>query len=106
MFDNSSSRVPPSGVRVSDTNHLSDKMYRAAFTKLIEGLCRYDFNVQTFANYLVNTSNDIIRGRLMQFAIAIIDAEADVYDAGDMSHGPTNGKRLKDTADLYNMPRG
>ncbi len=105
MFDNNS-RIPPTGVRVSDTNHLADKMYRAAFAKLIEGLSRYDFNVQTFANYLVNCTGEVIRGRIMQFAIAIIDAQADAYDAGDMSHGPMNGKRLKDTVDLYDMPRG
>lgn len=105
MFDNTN-RVPPTGVRVSNTNHLSDKMYRAAFTKLIEGLSRFDFNVQTFANYLVNSSDEIIRGRIMQLAIAIIDAQADVYVAGDMSHGPTNGMRLKETVDLYGMHRG
>lgn len=105
MFDNTN-RVPPTGVRVSDSNHISDRMYRAAFTKLIEGLSRYDFNVQTFANYLVNSANEVIRGRIMQLAIAIIDAEADVYMAGDMSGGPTQGMRLKETVDLYEMPRG
>lgn len=105
MFDNSN-RVPPTGVRVSNTNHLADKMYRAAFNKLIEGLSRYDFNVQTFANYLVNSSNDVMRGRIMQLVIAIIDAEADAYISGDMSGGPMQGMRLKETVDLYNMPRG
>ncbi len=105
MYDNSS-RVPPTGVRVTDTNHIADRMYRTVFTKLIEGLNRYDFNVQTFANYLVNASGEIIRGRLMQLAIAIIDAEADVYIAGDMSGGPTQAMRLKETVDLYQMPRG
>lgn len=104
MYDNNS-RVPPTGVRVVDTNHLSDKMYRAAYAKLMEGLSRYDFNVQTFANFLVSSSNEVIRGRIMQLAIAIIDAEADAYIGGDMSHGPTNGMRLKETVDLYDMPR-
>ena len=105
-MDYGNTRNEPTGVRFTTERHLADKLYRGVVTKLIEGLSRYDFDVQVFARNLMVHSSTVIRGRIMQLAIALIDAGAQEYDCGDMSHGPMQAKRLQETVDLYEMPRG
>lgn len=107
MYDNNSRRrQEPTGVRLSDTNHRADRLYRVVANKLLSGLENYTFNVQTFANFLVKTSPDVIKSRLMQLALAIADACADEYKGGNMTDGPINGMRVQEAVEVYNIPRG
>ena len=107
MYDPSSRRrQEPTGVRLANNNHRADKLYRTVADKLLSGLENYTFNVQTFADFVVKSSNDIIKSRLMQLALAIADACADEYKGGNMTDGPINGMRVQEAIQVYNIPRG
>ncbi|AZU97262.1 hypothetical protein SEA_EMMA1919_220 [Streptomyces phage Emma1919] len=106
MFDGPRRAVDPTGVRLSDANHREDRLYRLVSKHLLNGLENYTFNVQTFANFIVKTSPDVIKSRLMQLALAIADACADEYKGGNMTDGPINGMRVQEAVQVYNIPRG
>lgn len=107
MYDSSSRRRgEDTGVRLANSNHRADRLYRTVANKLLDAMENYNFNVQTFANFLVKTSPDVIKHRLMQLALAIADANADEYMGGNMTDGPINGMRVKEAVEVYNLPRG
>lgn len=107
MFGGSGGYNPdPTGVRLSNGAHLTDKMYRQVMTKLLEGVSRLDFDVVLFARGLMVNANPAQRDRIAQLMIALVDAGSDLYDTGVMEQGTTQAKRLRETADLYQMPRG
>ncbi|AXH49320.1 hypothetical protein HWB76_gp080 [Streptomyces phage Blueeyedbeauty] len=99
-------RMDPTGVRLSNSAHLSDRMYRTIMNKLSESLYRRDFDVNIFARNMMAHGNPLLRDRMMQLALAFIDAGAEMYDSCMIEDGTVQAKRLKETADLYQMPRG
>ncbi|AXG66289.1 hypothetical protein SEA_ANNADREAMY_204 [Streptomyces phage Annadreamy] len=94
------------GVRLSNAAHLSDRMYRTQMNKLSEALYRRDFDVNIFARNMMAHANPLLRDRMMQLALAFIDAGSEMYDACMIEDGTVQAKRLKETADLFQMPRG
>lgn len=84
-------RPPHQGARIVNYRHTADKRQAAAATKLLEAITNIDSNVLELANSLVNTASPAVRGRLMDFVVGIIFAEADAYACqGDTSEGPSS----------------
>jgi cell division ATPase FtsA len=94
------------GARLSNAAHLSDRMYRTIINKLSEALHRRDFDVNIFARNMMANGNAMLRDRMMQLAIAFIDAGAELHDQCMIEDGTQQAKRLQETVDLYQMPRG
>lgn len=107
MFNNGGGYNPgDTGVRLSNAAHLSDRMYRTIINKLSEALYRRDFDVNIFARNMMANGNAMLRDRMMQLAIAFIDAGAELHDQCMIEDGTQQAKRLQETVDLYQMPRG
>lgn len=96
MYD-SNHRPPHQGARLTNYNHMGNRRQNAAINKLTEAITNLDSNVLELANGLVNNASPAVRGRLMDFVVALVFAEADAYVIqGDDSAGPRLAMELVD----------
>lgn len=104
MIGDNSYRPPHQGARLTNHQHIGNRRNNAAINKLLEAITNLDGNVLELANAMVNTASPAVRTRLMDLVVAIVYAECDAYEyQGDMSEGPTNAMRLRDTLATYGL---
>ncbi len=98
MIGDSSYRPPYQGGRLTNHQHIGNRRQNAAINKLTEAITNIDGNVLELANALVNNASPAVRGRLMDFVVALVFAEADAYTLqGDDSEGPRLAMELVET---------
>lgn len=106
MYTNPRTPSTTNGGRLVNINHRIDIKYRRVIDKLSDFLDSRSGNVMMLANLMVATGDEEFRGRLMDFVIAVIDAESDAFiHEGDMSWGPTQAMRLRDTLNTFQVER-
>ena len=98
MHGDSGYSPPYQGARITNYTNINNRRQNAAMTKLTEAITNVDGNVLELANALVNNASPAVRGRLMNFVVALVFAEADAYTLqGDDSEGPRLAMELVET---------
>lgn len=98
MYGDGSYNPPYQGARITNYTNISNRRQNAAMTKLTEAITNVDGNVIELANAMVNNASPAVRGRLMDFVVALVFAEADAYALqGDDSEGPRLAMELVET---------
>lgn len=98
MYGDSGYNPPYQGARLTNYNNMGNRRQNAAMNKLIDAITNVDGNVLELANALVNNASPAVRGRLMDFVVALVFAEADAYTLqADDSQGPRLAMELVET---------